>query len=164
MKSLWIVLLLSVGAARMGAAAEGTDAPDGRRGLGARSSHGDLLHLFRQPDADERAFLDDLRDLGPRLAVLVGLAESLYRSRGWLEVLPPRSSGDLPALHAAFMAFLSDPAPALRRSGSASRAWAELFLDVRFLARLEVLDGWEEDARTIQRGLGLLASETDGWT
>lgn len=136
--------------------------PDGARGLGATTELQDLLKIFRQPSTEDAAFLRALRDLPARVRVLEEGALALARSRGWFELLPPRSAQDSPALHRALRAFLADPEERLAKRNRASTLWAEVFLDARFRARLELLEDWHTDEQDLVRGLALLSATGNG--
>ncbi len=144
--------------------ADVAQAPDGRPGLGAESSLSVLLGVFQSPDESEEELLRHLLELESRVAVLEASLRGLYQDRGYFEVLERRDEQSVARLHEVLRAFLEDPEADLVRKGESRRRWAQLFLDARLRVRMDVLEGWREDARTLTKGLAALRANTDGWT
>jgi len=164
----WLAVLVAAAAPTLAspqarAEAELPTAPDGRRGLGSSSELPELLALFRKPTREDREFLGELLDLEPRLRVLVSTTEGLYRDRGFLDLVPRGEEKTLERLHRLHGEVADEPGLRLERVGRKGRIWAELLLDPRIWMRIEVLQGWERDARDLRLGLGVLRAVTDGW-
>ena len=142
------------------------EAPDGRRGIGVESDLADILRLFRQPDEEDEAFLRELARLEQDVMVLAQTAAGLYSQRGYFALLPPRGEGTLEHLHAAFQQHALDPRGVLAAvpDGDArARAFATMFLDVRFRTRMDLLADWRAIADEVRLGLAVLKATTDGW-
>ena len=114
-------------------------APDGHRGLGSETELKDLLKIMRTTKDAERAFLASLRAIETDVRLLAAGAAERYRRQGYFELLDSRSERNLEQLHAAFLAAEEDPSSALSASPAAAEAFARMFLDTRFRARLFVL-------------------------
>jgi hypothetical protein len=138
-------------------------APDGQRGLGAQTPLADLLSLARSTRDDDRRFLADLHALGTEIRILVATTAERYRQRGYLQLLDSSEPQTLDALHAAFHTLELDPLARLARDDAFAQVLARALLDVRFRARVGVLEGWEFETQEIERGLGVLRAATDGY-
>jgi hypothetical protein len=134
---------------------------DGRRALGADTPPDELLALFRQPDAEDEAFLAELLALVPALEVLEETTAGLYRARELFEVCA-RGSTELDEFARAFQALAADPEAALAPRDARAHAFARAALDTRVRARLALLEGWRADAADLRSGLALLAAQADG--
>jgi len=144
-------------------AVEPPRAPDGRRGLGSSSELSELLALFRKPRSEDREFLHELTELEGRVRVLVSTTAGLYRDRGLFDLVPRGEEKTLARLHRLHGEVVDEPGSHLARVGRKGGIWAALMLDPRIWMRIEVLQGWERDARDLRLGLGVLRGVTDGW-
>src|SRR5262249_40691559 len=138
-------------------------APDGQRGLGAQTALSDLLSLMRSTHDDDRRFLADLRALGTDLRILIASTTERYRQRGYTELLDAGQQPTLEALHAAFHALELDPLARLARDDAGAQALARMLLDLRFRARIGVLEGWNFEVSEVEHGLAVLHATTDGF-
>jgi len=138
-------------------------APDGKPGLGADSTLGELLGFFRTPADEEVELLRELTGLEVRMGVLEAATERHYRDAGYFDLLDPRAEERLEVLHGLFTRLLEDPVEPLAKRDPLERVWGRLFLDARYRVRARLFDGWREDARTVSRGLLVLRGGTDGW-
>lgn len=160
-----LMIAVALGASARGDALD-EDYPrarDGRRGLGQPEELSELLALFRQPSAEDRAFLSSLTELEGRLNVLISITEGLYRDREFFDLLPRRADRTLGALHRLHADVVREPGAALDKVGRKGPLWARLMLDPRVWMRIEVLQGWERDVRDVRLGLAVLRGVTDGW-
>ena len=140
------------------------EAPDGRRGIGVESELSDILRLFRQPDAEDEAFLLELARLEEDVEVLAATAAGLYRQRDYFALLPNGAEETLDHLHHAFRLHALDPREVLSgEEDTRAPAFAAMMLDVRFRTRVDLLLDWRANADEIRLGLAVLKAATDGW-
>ena len=138
-------------------------APDGHPGLGALSTSRELGRIFLRPEEHQTALLSGLAALDSDVRVLAEMTRRAYRERGYFRLLGRYESQDLDLLAQRF----ERPADALLdfvASGSEEAdAWVDLYLDLRFRARLPLLASFEGEAREIRAGLALLRGLSDGY-
>ena len=138
------------------------EAPDGHRGFGATAELAELQRIATSDEQQDVLFIERLRSLEGRIVEQLDALFKVYEQLRYTDLVPARER-DLAALHAAFLEARADPVPRLARGDRAAKALAGMLLDTRFLARLEVVRGWELEAREVRAGVGLVAGSTDGW-
>ncbi len=157
------LLVLTLAALPVRDAPDTPEAPDGRRGLGSDTELSELLKVLGGRRDEERDFVAGLLalegDVHERLETLRGT----YAARDYFDLVPLEVEPTVAALHDAFLEASERPLHALAREDAASRAFARMFLDTRFRARLAVIGGWEVEAREVEAGIWVLRGMTDGW-
>ena len=167
-------------------APEYPEAPDGHRGFGATTALSDVLKILRARSEEDRVFVGRLDAMVAELEQRIQELTEHDRARGAFRILrtgvedpagedgggkgpkvgkgaqaPPEPG--LAELHAAFREAAEHPLSMLARKDEASRAFAELYLDTRFRARLEVLAEYEDQLSEFRRGMAVLRGAGDGW-
>ncbi|MCE9595669.1 MAG: hypothetical protein K8S98_15885 [Planctomycetes bacterium] len=137
-------------------------APDGKRGFGVDASLSEILHVFRQPDDEDKRWLNALERLSGEIDTFVTLARDRCHKRGYVALLEEKADPDLFALHDAFRAAEGDAVEVLRKHDARARAFAQMYFDVRFLLRAAALEGYQEERDELVHALGLLRAATDG--
>ncbi len=145
------------------ALAQSPQAPDGRRGFGARTPVNEVLAVVRSNAEPERAFMAELDGLTSELKVLVALAQHGYEQAHYFDLLPARAERSVDLLHARFAELDADPLAVLEAGGPKARALAAMVLDTRFRVRAQVLGGCEAELSELERGLRVLRAATDGF-
>jgi hypothetical protein len=158
LRIFWVWMSLVAVAAAQG----GRLAPDGKRGFGAGQSLSDILRVFRQPDDEDKRWLNSLALLSGEIDTFVVLARDRCVKRGYFALQAEKSEPDLFALHAAFRGAEDDAVEVLRKHDARSRAFAQMYFDVRFLLRAAALEGYAEERDELAHALGLLRAATDG--
>lgn len=161
---LSILLLLAWGApVVLAQQASGGLAPDGHAGLGTLSSSRELGRIFQKPDEGQAALLAGLAELDSDVRILAEMTRRSYQERGYFRLLGRYEASELQVLAARFV----QPAEALLdfvASGSEEAdAWVDMYLDLRFRARLPLLTSYAAEAREVQAGLALLRGLSDGY-
>jgi hypothetical protein len=139
------------------------EAPDGHRGLGADTELSELLKVVRTRKGEEREFVDGLLKIEADVDELLEQMHASYAARDYFDLLPKGEEDTIAALHGAFLATLDHPLHALARGDAASLAFARMFLDTRFRARIAVTGGWDVEAREVASGVWVLRGMTDGF-
>jgi len=138
-------------------------APDGRPGLGGDGDARSYGRYFRSPSESELAFLCELEELEPDVLVLAEMVRRDYRRRGYFRLLGWLADQRLEELHRCFVETGPGAVPLLAEGGEAADAFAEMFLDLRFRARLELLESLPLELREVEAGLALLRATQDGF-
>ncbi|MCB9915288.1 MAG: hypothetical protein H6828_09080 [Planctomycetes bacterium] len=143
--------------------ADAPQAPDGHPGLGtARTSH-EFLQLFVSPDADEERLLLQLQDLESEVRILREMARRTYVERGYFRLVDRYGPQDLATLHRRFREQTPHGPELAGLEGPEEEAWGDMFVDLRFRARMDLLGDFEQEARDLRSGLALLRGLSDGW-
>lgn len=156
--AFWASVLATAGAA----AVDGGLAPDGKRGFGTGQSLSELLHVFRQPDDEDRRWLAALATLPGEIDTFVILARDRYAARGYFALLEPEAQPELATLHAAFRAAEADAPATLARGGARATAFARMYFDLRFWLRAEALERYPRERVELAAALAVLRAATDG--
>ena len=139
------------------------EAPDGRPGLGGSRTAREYERIFLSPSEDEARLLEELSELDFDLRVLSEMARREYRALGYLELVEgPEPSGFL-RLHEAYREATRDGLAVAVEGGPRGELWSEMFVDLRFRARITLLESFEEEAREVRDGLALLRGLQDGY-
>jgi len=140
-------------------------APDGMRGLGEETSLAELLRVVRAGEEEDQRFLASLASLEADVRLLLASSRERYRVHGYFELVGPLAEPALAELHAAFLAAEARPLEVLAAGEDDPRAlaYARMFVDARFRARVSLSVGWEDDARELRKGLAVLRATTDGF-
>jgi hypothetical protein len=146
-----------------GRGGESPEAPDGHRGLGADTELSELLKLFKTRREEERAFVAELLAIEGDVEEQLEKLREVYARRDYFDLLPEDVEPTLGALHTAFLDANEQPLAAFARGDAASLAFARMFLDTRFRARIAVTGGWDVEAREVAAGIWVLRAMTDGW-
>jgi hypothetical protein len=159
------VLLTLAGALSHGQAQDAPAglAPDGHAGLGTLGTARELGRIFQKPDEAQAALLRGLSELDSDVRILAEMVRRSYLERGYFRLLGRYEPRELQALGERFL----QPASALLdfvASGSEEAdAWVDMYLDLRFRARLPLLASFAQEAREVQAGLALLRGQVDGY-
>jgi hypothetical protein len=138
-------------------------APDGERGLGAETTLQEFHSLLRSKDEADVGFLDGLYGLEGEIGVQVALVREHYRKQGWFALLERRDEQDLAHLHAAYLSARDGAIEALGGKPKPARALAQMLSDTRFNVRLQLLEGFEFEAREVRAGMAVLRATGDGY-
>jgi hypothetical protein len=150
-------------AAWLPAQGRGPLAPDGRRGFGQDTRVSEIYSLLRSAKDEDRRFLAGLADLSSEIQVLAASSLESYRSHGYLEVLDPRETPSLAALHERYREVAADPFPVLARGDEKALALAKMIHDTRFRARAAVLGNFDAELRELAAGLAVFRGAVDGY-
>jgi len=138
-------------------------APDGRPGLGIEGDARSYGRFLRAPPAAESAFLRGLEALEPEIRVLAEMVRRGYRERGYFRLLGRLEDQRLSELHRRFGETELVALDLLVEGGEVAEAFAEMFLDLRFRARIDLLDSFELEMREVEVGLALLRATQHGF-
>ncbi|HVS08522.1 MAG TPA: hypothetical protein VMS76_01515, partial [Planctomycetota bacterium] len=138
-------------------------APDGHRGLGASTPLKEILPLFRARHGRDAEFLEGLARLSGDVRLQLAGEKERCRALGAFDLVGPRPESSLAELHEAFRRAERDPMDVLGSGGAAARAFALLLADTRFRVRMQIVAGWELDARELVASLAVLRAVTDGF-
>lgn len=139
------------------------EAPDGRPGLGKERSAREYERVFLSPSESDQHLLRDLAELESDLRVLVEMARRDYRRRGYLRWVGGLAPVELHDLHAAYRAATRDGLVVAMEGGPRGEVWSEMFVDLRFRARMELMEDFEREAREVRGGMALLRALQDGY-
>jgi hypothetical protein len=135
---------------------QGSDAaaPDGERGFGERAELHETVELFRKAKGEDLVFVQGLHQLLSDVRLHVHLARSVYRERGYFELVQGVEEEFAPLFVTAdqfdFVAFTRE------MEEDEARAYARLFYDVRFRARRWLIASSEVDIEELAGAMRLL--------
>ena len=135
---------------------QGSDAaaPDGERGFGERAELHETVELFRKAKGEDLVFVQGLHQLLSDVRLHVHLARSVYRERGYFELVQGVEEEFAPLFVTAdqfdFVAFSRE------MEEDEARAYARLFYDVRFRARRWLIASSEVDIEELAGAMRLL--------
>jgi hypothetical protein len=138
-------------------------APDGHRGLGASTPLKEILPLFRERHGRDAEFLEELGRLSGDVRLQLAGEKERCRALGAFDLVGPRPESSLAELYETFRRAERDPMDVLGSGGAAARAFALLLADTRFRVRMQIVSGWERDARELVASLAVLRAVTDGF-
>ncbi len=138
-------------------------APDGRPGLGVKRTARELSTIFLSPTEEEAALLRGLTELDSDVRVLAEMARRTYVDRGYFTLLDHFTSQGIEALHLAYLDGEQRALDLTAKSSPEAEAWIGMFVDLRFRARLPILEAYRTEAREVQAGLALLRGISDGY-